>query len=336
MGVLGKIWIGATSLAVLATTTLSASADVSPELIKQAKAEGQLVVYISAQAPAELLPPIFEKKYGIKTIALRGNQGEIRERMRTEQATLRFVGDVHVSGLSTVFLQMSDGVLQPHGSLENSKKLIKPFSDNGTIIPIASGVFGIMVNTDLVKAGDEPKTWKDLLDPKWKGKIVMNDPRLTGAGYPWFDGLRGVHGDEYHKAMAMQNPTFIDNTVQIITRTSQGAFAVYATMNIAQMAGKDGLPIKALIPEEGAPHSPHAAAMIKQAPHPNAARLYMEFLLDKEVQELYADRSWATATGFQSDKVAPDLRERLRTKLLPLADPKTQDEVMAISREIYQ
>jgi iron(III) transport system substrate-binding protein len=332
-------WLSVVALvtAFIVAPAFSVVAEPSAELIARAKKEGKLVVYVSAQVPAPDIPPMFEEKYGIETLAVKGTTAQLRERIRMEQATGRFVSDVHYSGLSTNILQLGDGMLQAHGGLQNARSLISPFTDiSGTIIPVASGRYGILINTNLVKQQDEPKTWKDLLDPKWQGKIIMADPRMSGSGYLWFTALRDVYSDEYHKQFATQKAVFEPNSVQALTRVARGEFPVYAGFNFAQLYNTEAFPIKAIAPAEGSPTSPHSAAIVKGAKNLHAARLFMEFLLDKEVQGFYANRGWASVVGFVPSDLPKVFEPLANTKLFDLADPDQQDSMMEIAKGIYK
>src|SRR5437762_4866051 len=161
------------ALAPLAPLTRASALDGEwKKVLDAAKKEGKVVVYNGAVGtPA--LPKVgaaFEAKYGIRMELLEARASELRERIRTEQAAGKVLGDVSHNGSTTTALQLAENTFQPHGALPNGKLPVAPFASDDVRIPIYVIPYGILVNTEMVKPADEPKTWKDLLDPKWKGK----------------------------------------------------------------------------------------------------------------------------------------------------------------------
>src|SRR5690606_33851868 len=128
-----------------------------------------------------------------------------------------------------------------------------PLKVNGTLLPVTGGNFAILVNTNLVPEGDEPKNWTDLADPKWKGKILSDDPRALGAGNVWFSVTYEAYGEDYHKKMAAQNLVISRVFAESNRRIARGEFAIYLPFNISEYQSLKGLPIKPIIPEEGVP-----------------------------------------------------------------------------------
>src|SRR4051812_27856537 len=179
------------------------------KVVAAAKQEGKLVVYNGTNFQVvRKIGQRFEAAYGIPVDVLDGRASEIRERIRSEQASGRNIGDITFSGATTIGTQTAEGRLREHGGLPNSRRIAAPLEDNGTFIPATVGGFAILVNTTLVPPAEEPKTWKDLLEPKWQGKILSDDPRAAGAGEVWFEVTVGKFGREFHEKMATQKPVF--------------------------------------------------------------------------------------------------------------------------------
>jgi len=182
------------------------------KVIEAAKQEGKVSLYTSTLgAPFHLdIIKAFKAKYGITIELLDVRASELDERVRTEQASNRFVADVVQHGSSSLQLYQRDGKLQPRGQVPNQKNLrdaLKGVADNDRI-PSYILPYGILVNTDLVKPADEPKSWKDLLDPKWKGKIISDDFRALGGGFTWFSVTYEALGEDFHRQLQQQNIVF--------------------------------------------------------------------------------------------------------------------------------
>jgi iron(III) transport system substrate-binding protein len=185
-----QAWFG-TALIMLAAAT--ASAQTVPDwdaVIAAAKREGQVVVYSTYMSPKthQAVGEAFERKYGIRVELLQG-RGEIRERVRIEQASGRYLGDVlHTAITVAIRARDENHSLQPLGLMPGLARLKPEFKRRADdfMAPIFTINYGILVNTRLVKPGDEPGGWQGLLDPKWKGKILADDPRASGGGRVMF------------------------------------------------------------------------------------------------------------------------------------------------------
>src|SRR3989304_3422061 len=97
-------------------------------------------------------------------------------------------------GAAAAERQMHDSVFVPHGGLSSASRLVAPFTSDGTRVPAFVIHFGILVNTDLVKPSDEPRSWNDLLLPRWKGQILADDVHPVGSGSLFFPATYGKLG----------------------------------------------------------------------------------------------------------------------------------------------
>jgi iron(III) transport system substrate-binding protein len=193
-----------------------------------------------------------------------------------------------------------------------------------------------MYNTSLVKGDDVPKSWHDLTKPQWQGKILSDDYRAAGAGNVWFEATYNAFGREFHEKMARQKPVFSRNFPDSERRVARGEYPIYLPFNVSEYASLQGLPIKALVPAEGAAYVPMGAAILKDAPQPNAARVYLNFLLSDRGQSILAAEGFRPAKpGFE--KNAPsEVAPLLAGKLLGTTTPGRLDETTKIATEIYK
>jgi len=330
---------GLAGLAVLITgpgAFAQASSDWD-KTIAAAKAEGQLVFYNATPAKmAEKLVAAFEKKYGIKVDTVNARSSEIRERIRADRNSGRSVGDVMINGIGTSFTLMQEGSFEQHGHLPALANMKAPFTTDGTLLPYRAGIFVLGVNTSLVEAADEPKSWFDILDPKWKGKILMDDPRASAGGYQFFDVTYQKFGEDYLRKVADQKPTIGRETATDLRRLAQGEFPLYFPVAASDLPGIVGLPVKPIVPSEGAPYVVVVNAVLKQPPHPNAARLFLNFMLEEDAQRIASEFGSISVTGIKADNLSPMIREMSNAKLLGQNIPEKQAEMLKLANEIFK
>ena len=222
-------------------------------LVAAAKAEGKLTLYTSFLGAPFHMSAIksFEKKYGIAVELLDVRASELRERLRTEQATGRFIGDVVQTGAATMVRSLRDNELQPHGGIPNARRLSPRQQATDVIVPSYILAYGILVNTMQVKPADEPKSWKDLLDQRWKGKIQSDDVRALGGGQVMFSVLEDVFGRDFHGKLAAQQPIFSRDVGNDERRVARGEYPLRVPQLFSNMSMLKGLPVKFVLPQEG-------------------------------------------------------------------------------------
>jgi len=314
------------------------SAEEWNKVIELAKKEGKLTVYTAAtgQPSHVLVAKAFEKKYGIQVTYLEARASEIRERIRTEQAAGRFIGDVSHNGSTTSTLQMKEGVFQPFGGVPNLKSLRPPFVADDTLVPVFASAYSILVNSNLVKPGDEPKSWADLTDPKWKGKILSDDMRALGGGSVMFFVLHDKLGKEFHEKLAMNQPVFSRELRASERRVARGDFPIWIPMTTNSYAALKGLPVKLLHPSEGYPYITYNVAILKNAPRPNAARLFIDFFLSDEAQLLQDGQGLIMVTGTKAPPGTEEENAIRRGRLAGTTDASRQDELLKLAKDIYK
>lgn len=309
-------------------------AQSSPEwqrVVDAAKREGKVVLYSAlVGAPStERIAKAFEDEYGIPVETLEARASELLERVRTEQASGRSLGDVSYNGSTATERQMLDSVFVAHGALPSAARLAAPFMSDGTRVPAFVIHFGILVNTELVKPSDEPKSWKDLLLPRWKGQILADDVHPVGSGSLFFQATYGKLGREFHEKLAAQDPSFTRDPRGSQRRVARGEYPVFFPSSLAAMKELEGLPLKTVVPSEGAVYVLYQTAVFKNAPHPNAARLFMDFLLSDEAQAIYAEDGYGPVVEAAQKKTS-------RPALLGTSDLSTMAEMARLAREIYK
>jgi iron(III) transport system substrate-binding protein len=183
----------------------------------------------------------------------------------------------------------------------------------------------IAYNTDQVKAEDAPKSFADLLDPKWKGKIVKAHPGYSGTIMTATFEQSEALGWDYFARLAKQQVMQVQSATDPPRKLALGERPVMADGSEYVMFDlqASGNPVAIVYPSEGTPLIVGSAAIMKSAPHPNAARLFISFLFSRDGQQMMSDIG-----GLRS--FHPEVKEKLgRTPLSSIkllkADPLAQE-----------
>jgi iron(III) transport system substrate-binding protein len=198
------------------------------------------------------------------------------------------------------------------------------------------------INTTLVRPGEEPKSYQDLLQPKWKGKIVLQIPWTGGTGSGWFRATYRKLGLEYMKALAKQVVLVpnVDDSADTVVR-GQYAIGLAASPPRARQLVLEGAPVKYLQPKEGSHLSVQGMEFLANAPHPNAAKLFLHWFFTREGQSIYAPKTLAISVrkDVPQDYLPPDERYTDGQPFL-MPDPEDfsvsrNEELPKIAREIF-
>ena len=324
--------------ALLSAPDLARAEDDWSKTVEAAKKEGHLVLYSAfvGLAAHQNLKKDFELAYGISVDILEARASEVRERIRIEQAAGRFVADVSENGRTTTTLQVEqDHVFDPHGPLPSLSHLKPEFTADDIKLPVFAIVYGILANAQLVKPGDEPKSWLDLADPRWKGKILSDDFRALGGGGVLFFVLQEQFGRDFQEKLAKQDLKFSREIPANERRIARGEYPLYLPVSLTSVPELKGLPVRFIAPKEGLPYVGYDLALLKKAPHPNAARLLMEYYLGKKMQQGFAGLGLLPVRADTPDQIDPGVAELLKSKLLGTTDAKRMDQMLALARDIY-
>jgi iron(III) transport system substrate-binding protein len=324
--------------AVLASTALSTRvmADAPPAepvtsaLIDAAKKEGQVVYYTSTDLPvAEKLAKAFEAKYpDISVHVERTGAERVFQRIGQEYASnIHAVDVVNSSDAAHFIVWKRDGILAPYVPEDVAKYPAEHRDVDGQFASWRVWLSIIAYNTNLVKGDDAPKSFADLLDPKWKGRIVKAHPGYSGTIMTATYQMQRDLGWGYFEQLAKQNIMQVQSSADPPKKLDLGERAVMADgneYNIFQLK-EAGRPVEPVYASEGSPLIIGPNGIFKSSPHPNAARLFQSFCFSREAQQLIIDIG-----GLRS--VHPQTQDRAGRK--PLKDIKTmKDDAAAVEKE---
>ncbi len=166
------------------------------------------------------------------------------------------------------------------------------------------------MRTDKVAAADEPKTWDDLPDAKYKGKLVMTDPSFTSLQVSVVGMMSKERGWGFYEKLRANDIMIVQGNQQVSDMLKRGErlIAVGALDSYAADDRKEGHPIKTLYPTDGVFVIPSPTAVVKGSPNPNAAKLFAEFMIGDSVQKIFpADGGYAARTDIAAPQGSPAL-----------------------------
>ena len=313
--------------AVLFTFSLlpTGEAGAQTPLVEAAKKEGKVVWYTSLALPsAEKVAKLFEAAYpGIKVEVHRTGSQRILQRVMQElQANIKNVDVVHTSDAGHFVLLKEKKLLARH-TPAGVERFPAGFKDkDGYYYGLRATVNVIAYNTQKVTAAEAPKTWKDLLDPKWKGRMVTAHPGYSGVIATHVLALVHLHGWEYFQALAKNQLMLVQSAVDPsgVVASGERLVAVNGGEYTFYQSKKQGNPVEIVYPKEGVPLVVSPTAITSFAPHPQAARLFTDFSFTREVQQVMAD-SEGLYTGHPEVKYPADKPKLTDLKLLT-AEPE--------------
>jgi iron(III) transport system substrate-binding protein len=196
----------------------------------------------------------------------------------------------------------------------------KGLGQDGYWYPNHSTLLLIIANTQRVKPPDMPTNWPDLLDPKWKGRVAFGHPAFSGYVGVWTVALKKQYGWQWFDKLAKNSPRIGRSGNDPITLLNGGECDVgLGPLATAMLTASKGNPMAVVYPTDGSVLCIGPSGVLANAPHPNAARLYMNWLLSADCAKVLAD-------NFQTpvrDDVAPN----------PAAKPVAQVKLMRVTTE---
>jgi ABC-type Fe3+ transport system substrate-binding protein len=294
------------------------------QLVADAKKEGKVVILAPSDPQVrEAIPAAFKARYGITVEYLGGRSSDMAARLRTERASGVYTLDVALSGtltMASIFYAekmidpLKPALIDPEvtdGSKWKSGKLWFIDPEEKYILRIFNTRTPMFyLNTKYVKP-EEIQTAEDLIDPKFQGKIVTSDPTLPGIGSSDSARFYIQYGEDYVKKLYIDQKTVLSrDRRQIGDGVARGAYPIALGAEDEEMVKlqKEGFPIHRVYSLKGmsdivSPSEGHVA-IFNNAPHPNAARLFANWIASKEGLEVYARNRGCSPTRNDIDELS--------------------------------
>jgi iron(III) transport system substrate-binding protein len=288
------------------------------ELVDAANKEGKLVLYTALLLDAEqILMKEFNKKFpNVKVDIVRAPGARLFTRIETEAAASKLGADI--MDMTDLGLAKRIENLFADYTPPNAKEIDKTAMVSDKLWPRTVHVYAMAYNPALIQK--PPKSWVDLKDPAYKGKLGLV---IAGSGgTTWTKAMfqRKVLGLDYWKDIAKQEPRLYESNGPLATAVVRGESPVAMLLVNATLPLKnDGAPIEVAYPAEGMPATPGGAGIFKTAPNPNAAKLFLNWFLSLEGQNAMVEK-----LGFSSvvkgAKVPPGAPKDVKLWFAPLEE----------------
>lgn len=296
----------APTVAVSAPVSQPASpADAAWQQVEQAaRKEGRVVAYDPTYFAGDIgrvVTKAFKDRYGVSAeFLITGGSSASIEKVRAEKRVGQSVADLMITGsvsgpnlISMGFIRKGVDKELPVLKDKSAFGLAPVYSPDGEEFIFEYSLLTAGVNKNLVKAG-EIQSYRDLLDPKWKGKIVTRDPRL-GSGPAMLTivtmRLLNILDDDYFMALGRQAPVLSGaGDMEVVNMVARGEIPIAFNNPVSAVyipLAREGAPLRILNLKEGTVVMPSVIQITNDAPHPNAAKLFINWLLSTEGQTVF-------------------------------------------------
>jgi iron(III) transport system substrate-binding protein len=329
--------------------------DLGNEAEAKAVKEARVVIYaapghVSREAQTAI-DQVFRAKYKIGIDWTTMNPQDIVPRVMAERRTRQHIVDIAMSGIGGAYGQLKSAghvapILAP-ATLERGVWRLDPAiavpRDRDWLFINMPLQTTFLVNASLVKSGEEPKSYADLLEPKWKGKIALQRPWIGGTGSGWFRAVHRTLGLDYMRSLAQQ-VVLVANVNDSVDAVARGQYpvAIAASPQRVRQLISEGAPIRHVHPKEGSHMAANGIMLMADAPHLNASRLFLHWFYTREGQAIYAPNSLAISVrkDIPQDYLSPAERYVDGSPfLMPAAEdftPKKSSELLDLAREIFE
>jgi len=289
-------------------------------LVEKAKAEGKVSFYANITA-VEPIMNAFTKKYGVKAEYTRISSPKFVATAITEHAAGKLMADVLQSPIPILDMLKEKNILASYRSpMAGNYPEWARKDDKITIFGIE--YVALIYNKEQVKAADAPTSYEGITDPKWRGKIVMANPATHATTIAWLVGLREhvFKSDDawmkFVKGLAANKPMFVSSFGPTPAPIESGEKQIGVSMP-KYIITKAPAPLDWARVSQPMLGTPRGISLASSAPHPNAAKLFMDYWLSKEAQEMLAKDvgEYVLYAG-----VFPPIADIEKAKVLPIRE----------------
>ena len=323
--------------AALLTLTGSAWAQDAVDVAK-AKAEGKVIWYTSTPLiQGQKIIALFEKQYGVKVDMFRSGGSAVLRRFQQEVEAGRVATDVLTTSDPAAAAALTAKGTFVAFKPKNFDKIPDAAKDkDGNFIAQRLNMMTIYLREDKVAAADVPKSWADLVDPKYKGKLVIADPSFTSLQVSVIGMMSKERGWGFYDKLRENDTLVVPSNQQVSDMLKRGErlIAVGALDSYAADDRAAGHPMKTLYPSDGVFVIPSPTSIVKGGPNPNAAKLFAEFMITDDVQKIFpADGGFAARSDIEAPQGSPALSS---IKILPVDYAYIQKESARIKKKFNE
>lgn len=324
--------------------------------LAEGRKEGAVVIYnIFEPTIREAIRKDFKDKYNIELEFVTGRGSELIARVRREREAGLYIQDILMGGPTTCLTFKEAGFMDPIETMIILPEVKEPKAwldgkfhffdkDRYTMAYLITFDTTWIINTEMVKP-EEVSSYRDLLNPKWKGKMTLLDPTVTGAGSSFIGNYAWeIMGEDYVRALAKQEPVIIRDMRLHVESVARGKYPIglAADPDVLLSFKRAGAPLMKIIPVEGGGKLSGAGGLgvfNKQA-HTNATKVFINWLLSREGQTVMGKAQGAASrrVDVPTDHVDPD---RLLKPGLRYVDADTEENIrfrgerQVLAREIF-
>ncbi|MFG1270492.1 ABC transporter substrate-binding protein [Xanthobacter versatilis] len=261
--------------------------------LAQARKEGTLVVWHSDQeADVVNFLKVFTERTGIPAIQQRILPGVAMPKLQAEMRAGSSDVDIYMNADPGLM----DLLREREQLLRYESPELAAFSPEFKSVPpgywtaYCINLGALMYDTRYVTPADAPKSWMDLLDPRWKDQIGFQNA-AAGTQYGWWYALRGVLPPQFWTGLTTQKPRAYASSTQILSALQNGSMKIGGKVSAYQYvkAAREKQTIAVVYPPEGTPATNHVVGIISATKRPNAAKAYIDFILSQEGQTRFND-----------------------------------------------
>ncbi|WP_411502051.1 extracellular solute-binding protein [Brevibacillus centrosporus] len=310
------------------TEAASKPAASEPASSADSKSSEPLVVYLNDFD--EIIAPMFEKETGYKLKVVAGNGAEIMSRIEAEKGNPHW-DVVWMDAMPSIHQLGKNGQLLEGWTPKNAENLTDTYQKivpaNKTYYPTGAHAASVLIyNTKAVSADKAPKSWDDLVKPEFANLLGMADPAVAAPAYPfvaWFFEQRGMEGGKAYFDQILKNGTHVYPKNPNVAKALTGGEIKAAALQESNAYGmkNDKAQVEIVWPQEGAPASVRVAGIQKDTKNVEAAKAFVEFILDPKVQQELIDKGEESYFEPSAKGVKPKSDRAAEAKLV-VADPE--------------
>ena len=283
-----SIWL---ALVLVSCSSVAIAQD--SKLIDAAKKDGgKVVLYGSLETPVvDAVIAAFRKKTGLNAEYWRASAMSVMNRAMSEYRAGNPLYDIVLNNSDPLLIMADEGMIAKYDSPTAAKYPRDQIDPR--LGPISRyGIVGVLYNKNIVKPEDAPKSIEDLVNPKYRGMLVMADPTLHVTTIQWLASLHRIMPKErtetFIRDLAAMKPTLVESMLPVSERVATGEIPIGLTfVKYAYSTAKGGAPLDYVRVERMLGDS-HFAVLSSKAPRPNAGKAFIDFYLDDESMKLLA------------------------------------------------